>query len=165
MQLEVESNSSLKEFGRCVKDVVDEKLIEHVGMFESTEGCTNVERLLNFSGSSIIEVLHNSPPELFSTMKIFLNRRIPDNLRPYIWSYALQLETQTVNMVGYVVGCYDAMYSLHVLVIVCGILHSCQPAVTRPPWTCSSLAVVIFLLTGGTFPSLACPRCVCTFLF
>lgn len=99
-QLEIESNSCLNDFGRSLKDVVDEKLIEHIGAFKSNESCTNVERLMNFSSSSIIEMLDKSPPELYTALKIFLNRCVPDTLRPYIWSYTLQLKTTTVDVVS-----------------------------------------------------------------
>ena len=73
---------------------------EHIGAFKSNESCTNVERLMNFSSSSIIEMLDKSPPELYTALKIFLNRCVPDTLRPYIWSYTLQLKTTTVDVVS-----------------------------------------------------------------
>jgi len=71
--------------------------MEHIGTFKSNEDYTNVERLMNFSSTAIIEVLDKSPPELFTTMKMFLNRRLPDTLRPYIWSYCLQIKTNDLD--------------------------------------------------------------------
>jgi hypothetical protein len=79
---------------------VDEDLIEHIGSFKSNQDSTNVERLMNFSSAAIVEVLDKSPPELFTTMKMFLNRRLPDTLRPYIWSYCLQMKTGAVDVVS-----------------------------------------------------------------
>ena len=98
-QLQIQSHQSLSDFSRCVRSVVDDKLIDHIGNIKSNEESTNVEKLMNYSSSLIIELLDKSPPELFTTTKLFLNRRIPDTLRPFIWSYMLQLKVKSVDMV------------------------------------------------------------------
>lgn len=124
IKLELENNSSLNNFGRCLKDVVDDKLIEHIDTFKSTKDCTNVERLMNFSSSAIIDVLERSPPELFTAMKIFLNRRLPDTLRPYIWSYCLQLNTNIVDVVRMANCCCCCSCGLLGVIVECLLLFS-----------------------------------------
>ena len=84
--------------------------MEHIGTFKSNEDYTNVERLMNFSSAAIIEVLDKSPPELFTTMKMFINRRLPDTLRPYIWSYCLQIKTNDLDEVWMCFACLDEVF-------------------------------------------------------
>lgn len=63
------------------------------GAVDNTHHPSNVDLLLETCSTEMISLLESSPLEMASTAKLFLNRNIPQSLRPYIWSSALSLSS------------------------------------------------------------------------
>ena len=50
----------------------------------------NTTTLMNISAATVIDALISSPPQLSSTIKLFINKPIPAVLRSHIWDFSLR---------------------------------------------------------------------------
>ncbi len=50
----------------------------------------NTTTLMNVSAATVIDALTSSPPQLSSTLKLFINKPIPVVLRSHIWDFSLR---------------------------------------------------------------------------
>jgi hypothetical protein len=91
------TQTELDIFGEFERDLhihVDNELLRAI---ESSSLCTkvhvtNYHQLSNICAETVHAVLQDSPAELASTAKVFLNRPIPLAQRPYIWRSALLVD-------------------------------------------------------------------------
>jgi len=77
----------------------------------------NTAILMDVSAATVIDALVSSPPQLSSTMKLFINKPIPAILRPHIWDFSLHtvdIEKNNPNLslaVSKLAPALDAMIS------------------------------------------------------
>lgn len=103
-------DNTLHRFSNKLGEDIDRELVRYINYYAPREKekdgvdkkhASNVEVLVNACSKEIVGLLESSPLEMASTAKLFLNRSLPDSLRPHIWTSALSLSTEKLSMISF----------------------------------------------------------------